>query len=473
MRFTDSLRIALHNLKINLSRSVLTVVIVSLISALIMSLLLIGIGFPQNRDDFGKLVIRRQGAVYTLYDRYSTGSRGRYKDWEPLTDKEYDFIRTTARNYENAVTDGKIIFSPSRQISIYAAYGKTIRDLPAELAAWRDHSYGLAQFSLKEMRYNALPENFLTEGRMWTEEDDTLPTVWLNTRVAEQYGPDGRKLHAGDAVVFFVYDFNNGKEPVTAAEYTVAGIFDPTELDEVRRQFYNVDSFMGYEGFQARIPENADSPWEREVSYLCYPETDDYDYGALTDDIDDYLEKVNDYLGRVAYNYDKTLLSVSRFRNAHIDEFQFVNQLNLLVVGVAAILSFIVLLLCIGSVANTVVISVDKNRKFLGLMKALGLDASGTRKIVLLEIFLLITVGILPGVGLTFAVRPLLISAIEMIFSLVFSGYPVRYAISLRVPFWLPIVTIFAFFLFAFLFSRKSLTKIVEQDAVRTLGEVS
>ncbi len=466
MKFKDTLRIALHNLRLNLSRSVLTAVIVALVSALVMSLLLIGIAFPQNRDEYGKLIIRREGAAYTLYDEILRGHS--LTTWEPLTDGEYDFLRESAARHGLAVTDGKMVYTASG-ISLHAVYGSRLSDLPENKLDWLPLSTPLSRFDLKELRYQNVPEDFVVSGRMWTEEDGTEPLVWVNRTIAETNG-----IGAGDPVVFYTY-LRGSRDEIAPypAEYTVAGIYDPSVLDSAVRSFYSVDFFMGYDGFRARIPEDAQYRWTREVDYLCYPPTDDYSYGALSREIESFLEEVNGQLGKVAALYNERLLSVSRFRNEHIDEFQIVNQINLIVVGISLMLSFIVLLLCIGSVANTVVISVDRNKKFLGLLKALGLTAGGIRRIVLTEIFLLILIGILPGVGLLFAVSGGLRAAVEMLFSLLYSSVAVHYTVSLAVPFWLPVATALFFFLFAYLFSRKSMSKIVGQDAIRTLGEVS
>ena len=141
--------------------------------------------------------------------------------------------------------------------------------------------------------------------------------------------------------------------------------------------------------------------------------------------------------------------------------------------AVVIILGLLILILSVGSVANTIIISVDKNRKFIGLMKAMGLNQRGVKKIVTCESLVQIILGVLVGVAVLFLLQPVVFSLMESMFASMFAYYEVEFAVSVRIPFYLPMVTALLFFLFASLFSRGSLGKIARQDVISTISEVA
>ena len=59
----------------------------------------------------------------------------------------------------------------------------------------------------------------------------------------------------------------------------------------------------------------------------------------------------------------------------------------------------------VGSLANSVMISIDSSKKFIGLLKALGMKGKSLKLVVILESITLITVGVLLGYLLLGAVH--------------------------------------------------------------------
>ena len=66
MKSIDVLKIAAHNMWVNKSRTILTVLIVAIVSTLIMVLLLIGTAFLENETNVSKKVLAKNGATYIL-----------------------------------------------------------------------------------------------------------------------------------------------------------------------------------------------------------------------------------------------------------------------------------------------------------------------------------------------------------------------------------------------------------------------
>ena len=143
-----------------------------------------------------------------------------------------------------------------------------------------------------------------------------------------------------------------------------------------------------------------------------------------------------------------------------------------MVFAVASLLSLIVLLLSVGSVANTIVISVDKDRKFLGLMKAMGLKRKGVSRIVICQSLFMIAAGVVLGIAFLYLLRPVVRSAIAS-FITSMAGMSLPILLSVRVSPLLPVATAAAFFLAAVLFSRGSVDRIARQDAIAAINEVS
>lgn len=494
MSLSDTFRIALHNLRVNLSRTVLTVCIVALVSALVMALLLMGIAFPQNRADFGTLLLRRSGARYSLAEGARLDTASGTVMPSAVSEEEFFTVREAARRHPDVLTDGMVLISPNESAvnALFACYGKSVAEMPVSdyvysekdpfggtvfeeavpRFGWDRISVSLPRLACKDFSFAEVPEGFLVSGRLWTEEDETQPVLWLNKAVADHCEREGRTLTAGDPAVLFCGRYTAGLcFPQGERELTVAGVFDPSVFDSDMESFYDVDFFVGY-GYAAEylLPYG----WsEREIDYRFFAQ-EGLDYGAAYREMREFTGEVNAEIGLTfAVGEDGTSVNVERFRCSHLDDTMVLTQLNVFIVGLAVALALLILLFCIGSVANTIIISVDKNRKFLGLLKALGLDARGVKRIVLGETVLVVIAGVLAGVCLLLACYPVLRAAFDLIFGLLLSSFPVFYTVKLTLPVWLPAATAVLFLLFAVAFSRGSIGRILEQDAIRTIGEVT
>lgn len=250
------------------------------------------------------------------------------------------------------------------------------------------------------------------------------------------------------------------------AEYSVCGIFDPALLKTsdwdrspvvIADGAYFMRQFAGtYDVIQV------------EMTYR--PPQTDYDYNAVYSDMKALTERMNEGL-ETYLNWDDK--EVSPFSCSYVEEMRMTVLMSIFIMAVVIILGLLILILSVGSVANTIIISVDKNRKFIGLMKAMGLNQRGVKKIVTCESLVQIILGVLVGVAVLFLLQPVVLSLMESMFASMFAYYEVEFAVSVRIPFYLPMVTALLFFLFASLFSRGSLGKIARQDVISTISEVA
>ena len=146
------------------------------------------------------------------------------------------------------------------------------------------------------------------------------------------------------------------------------------------------------------------------------------------------------------------------------------------ILGFAGFLAIVLMLLSIGSLANTIVISVNKNKKFIGLMKALGLNERDLKSTIKYESMTTIIIGVLLAFGSLYIIKAPLTSISSGILESTFTMYLAKikdYAIIMEIPIYVPILTIIFFILFTLLFSKSSMSKISKTDPMAVISEVS
>ena len=151
------------------------------------------------------------------------------------------------------------------------------------------------------------------------------------------------------------------------------------------------------------------------------------------------------------------------------------NILRIAIILVAVIFSVVLLLMSVGSLANSVMISIDTSKKFIGLLKALGMRGKLLKMIVVLESITLITAGVLIGYLLLVALYNPLSSVISAVVSSSYGTYieMVGFTPVMYMPFYVFAGTLVLFLIFTFLFSRGSLNKIAKMEPIMVINEVS
>jgi ABC-type antimicrobial peptide transport system permease subunit len=102
------------------------------------------------------------------------------------------------------------------------------------------------------------------------------------------------------------------------------------------------------------------------------------------------VKTVNDSLDPNIYNKREE----DRFRCDLVENLQTTKIVGLVMTAASVFICFIILIISIGSVANSIIISVDKNKRFLGVMMAVGLNKGGVRRIVQYEALTVIIIAI-------------------------------------------------------------------------------
>lgn len=483
MRFFDAWKIAFHNMRVNKSRTILTIFIVLIVSSLMMTLCLFGISFYENQLKFNKNIFERGGTQYNLNEK-------RTYDGENLgiSAEELSVLDSVSEKYKHVIN--KKYYLPyggntkiNYEYSMAAGLGEDevsseeiSENLTEENGVTADERVEvrlqLADFSM----YDYPGKNVIAEGRIWTKEDIRKNGIWVSEDAVKDFAKKGVTLNIGDAIALVrsklkIDEFGDaefaGKQLTT---FIVRGFFDKNAAvteGEFIDNYVEVDYIVDCRYYLEKFSFSETAVGSAIMTY-CPPKAD-YDYNSVYKSMESFYEEMNEKIAPNESSYGKS----ERFSCYYVEQLVGTKLVSAVIAGLIASLAFIVLLLSVGSVANTIMISVDKNRKFIGLMKALGLNQRDVKKIVSFESLFLIVVGVLLGILVLFLVRPAVASAMRSLFAFIFSYTGIDVIVSVTIPVYLPVVTAAAFFLFAMLFSRGALTGIAKQDAIATINEVA
>lgn len=483
MRFFDAWKIAFHNMRVNKSRTVLTIVIVLIVSSLMMTLCLFGISFYKNQLSYTKQIFENGGTDYLFTGKIDSESQDL-----GISADELSVLNSVAEKYKQVINRKYAIPYGGRaglqfEYAFAAGFEKGSESSEEGLLTWlknnNDHldeqinnSIQLADFTM----YDYPGKNIISAGRVWTADDIGKNGIWVSDYTVKAFTDKGISIGVGSTVAIkakkTIY-FSDGRDErveESVKTFVVRGIFDEKDMvndgyfiESLRSVNYIIDGNYFMDVFK-----NEENVFREIVLSYRPPETQ-YDYNAVKSVMRSFTKEVNE---KILPNIEDGS-TYERFTCIYLRDLAEIMLISSIFTGLIVSLAFLVLLLSVGSVANTIMISVDKNRKFIGLMKALGLNQRGVKKIVSFESLFLIVVGVLLGILVLLAVRPAVASVMQSLFTLMFSYYVKTVAVSVVIPIYLPVVTMVAFFLFAMLFSRGALTGIAKQDAIQTINEVA
>ena len=309
----------------------------------------------------------------------------------------------------------------------------------------------------------------IVQGAKWSAEENGRQTVWISSKVVDELKKDSVFVSAGDTVTFVSVskDVQADTEKYSFYTCTVEGVFDSdsTRVPLITSGYSAAKEIITGQKFLSTFEKDIELT-EIELQYR--PPQDGYDYREVYSEMKTFVNEVNTWFPPYTVEDE----SYTRFDCSFLSLMQTLDFVNLIVAAVLLAISVLILLLSIGSIVNTILISVDKNRRFLGLLKALGMRQKDIRIMTGAEILIMIAFGVLFGVGILFSLRGAICSIMESMFSSMFTQLPFELAIGVWIPFWLPIVTAVVFFLFAWLFSHRSVGKFAKKNVIETVSEV-
>ena len=332
----------------------------------------------------------------------------------------YDDVR-----YSGGIEDGKIT---EKDVENIYDYFNTHRDLFS--AVIFKTNYGITRYVDPTTNITYKQENPIVSGRLYNTSDIGKKHCWIT----KEYAID-HKLAVGDIVSDYEV---NGYEVVgiintNKSMYERDGIYllmseipNPDEIQEV--------CLMGYEG------QSLDIFTLMNIAKFTKDNT---------------KSNYNKGISGIAYRSDKAL-------NA-----QFNIYIELGVIGGSIFLSLIVMLLSIGCVSNSIEITVEQNRKFFGVMKAVGLRNKTVKQIVRWQavVMIVLTVAIASGIvsGILYGLKPMIAQSLQLpIDAFVFS-----------IPVFVPFLIAAMLIILVMISTKKSLNKISKMDVVSVISEVN
>jgi ABC-type lipoprotein release transport system permease subunit len=120
-------------------------------------------------------------------------------------------------------------------------------------------------------------------------------------------------------------------------------------------------------------------------------------------------------------------------------------------------------------------ISVDKNKKFIGLLKALGLNEKDLKSTIKMESITTIVLGVMLAFGTVFLFKELIEGLNQLLLTSLFSNYlnEIEYTIVFSMPIYIPFIVLIFFVFFTLLFARGSMSKIAKTDPMAVISEVA
>lgn len=150
---------------------------------------------------------------------------------------------------------------------------------------------------------------------------------------------------------------------------------------------------------------------------------------------------------------------------------------SVIVIASFAFLAAVLILLSVGSINNSIMLSIDQNKKFIGLMKTLGLKSKNLKDIIIIETFFTVIFGILAAsISLIFLIVPikeLVIYLLEFFLRHEFIFVSETFKFHVFFPYYLPPITVFAVTFFSVFFSRAGIRGIIKANPVAIINEVN
>ena len=439
MKFIDRYKLSLHNIKNNKSRSILTTIIVYIISLLIMTILSLAISVSNNANkvvkDYYQSINEPITTEYYLYSYYE----------EEKIDDVFD---------KSVYEDLKPIIEKHTPIISYATYGDNFSDI-----LLTNHNFPLSAY------YEII------EGNNVDENDVDTNKVLVSVDFANSYYQEHQtKLNPGDKFTYSITDYSDHENHQTLElTFEVKGIYIHKSID--------------VEEYSIPLRKNNDIIVDvdyvlRKFKTMNFETVKFYHVTTKTNfnshELQDNLQSfVNDFKD-IAPQYPDSdrgdtvhCYALSDIKSSHL--------MGTIIIGFASFLCLILILLSIGSLANTIMISVDKNKKFIGLLKALGLNEKDLKGTIKLESITTIILGILLSFITIYLASELLKELNEIIIGFMFSHYikAIDYQIIFSIPIYIPVIVTIFFVLFTFLFSRSSMAKIAKTDPMQVISEVA
>lgn len=466
MKTIDTLKICFHNIFRNKARTFITIVIVFIVSVLLMTISCFGISLLKSLNKNYVEMYDMEGAIFTLGPYQNMD--GDNFEWRSVTCEEYNIVINEFEKYPE-IFDNIVIYTQNVMSALLFDF--TDNPSPGDLAEVRNsyrYKYADSELSVGcfsgwgDLDVNSAGVSYLKTGHLWNKDDEGSKKIWVSEAFIAAAANKGKYIKAGDSVVLAfsnVWD-SEGNYVLKTAKFVIAGIFINSALRELKIKndiFINVITLCNVLGDSLNI---------NGIKIINEPRVR-YDFDTEYKKMEMVVHNINLAIEPSINNKDTS----ERFRCGIVDVLSGMRIGGFAAIGAVVFVSFIVLIISIGGVANSIIISVDKNRRFIGVMMAVGLNKRGVKRLIQYEAL----ISILVATGAAYGVLRLSADYIKILVDGIMKsvGANAGFESVISMPYYIPAISIISFIAMALLFARGSLTKIVNMDVVSVISEVA
>ena len=460
MRLTDSYAFSLHTIKENKSRSILTVAISAFLSLLIMGLMCIVISFLKN----GSAILNKvfyENAIVTV--DYQNSDQGLDRSKHQLLTKEYHDTFSQ-------------ILDENQDVVSYVLYSSNL---------FQNYGSG-TNMSFTEPKYPISTGIEIIEGRNihpvnpGEYKEVIVSQTFYNSTLStsDPYSIDS--VH--EETIITGYDPKTETQLTSTLRYKVVGIY----VYDENQYIVNGTEQAAFDSGIKAIGDVAIAYDVTNVEVYMHSATvyykssiENINANAVTKKLNHLKSEMNEKLPKRAVITTKMGMTNISLRDATTfragDQYDSQRIYTYVFLGAAGFISIVLLLMSVGSLANSVNISIDSSKKFIGLLKALGVRGRGIRRIITMESATLIAVGLLIAFGLLFALSGPLGSIVTALTTSMYGSYInlTGYVCQYYVPIYVLFGALVLFVGLTLLFARGSLRKIAKTDPMAVISEVS
>ena len=458
MKIWDKIKISFKAVINSKSRALFTSMIVFIVGTLILSILLIGTNFATNLNKFQTTYIQ-DSVTTTLIRRYKVDDKDN-TIYNYFTNEDITKAINFSKNFSEVIHSFEIDSS-----SIYFNYNDYVKKVTKQADHPEYFQDPKTQVYTKVLSFNYQGEFKILDGRCWNNEDAGKNNIWVTKSFVQNQASQAVKIYPGKTIYlnkyYSYYDVENGvsRSLLYSDEFIICGIVDDVIMN--KRQ---MDIIMDIEFASKKYFTECINSKNLMLTYRA--PNGKYNFNNIYKKTSSLIDGLKG-----------TLLLEDNFVEVESDlilTMKVTRLLEVAVVGLSFLIGSIILLLSVGSVANTIIISVDKNKKFIGLLKAIGLNQKDTIKIIQIESAIIIGAGITLATFFVMLIKNIYKNILVIIFDVFSTQYAVdSFNVNFNVPLYMPILITAGFLALALVFSRTSLQDIAKMDPISIISEVS
>lgn len=443
MKFRSIFKLSVHNLWQNKLRSFLTIIVLTIVSTLIVFLAGFITNFYMSSNKNIDKMFKQEGARISIeYSEYKEENGMGFNN-----QKEISIEKTKSKLKE---LEDMEFFN-----SIVLVGGNS----GDSLSFCENTTYG--RLNPLEYLYNVYPyssgnnpfigkSNYITYGRMWNASDEGSNRIWISNSLIGKY-------RLGQEVLLNLSEMGE--------KFIITGFIDNQAIglnDTSNAIFLDIKHFNStakYDNYGASY-RNVAKLFISSIEANLIPQ-DGVDFGMADRNKLNEVFKNNSFPKGATEGFEASC--------DLIESTKMVTYLFLGLLAVVAILGLIIILLSIGSVSNTIKITVEQNRRFFGMMKAIGMKNKTVRAVVNWQAVIMTFIGVAIasaiGFGLIVATKGLLVMLLQMV--------ALGDLIVCTMSPYVPIVIFVVLTAFTLLFTRKSLMAVSKMDVISVISEVN